>query len=179
LKIGKTVRGIRKGKNLTIKDLAAISGIAPSLISQIENDKANPSLSTLISLAQAMEVHIMSFFGKEESSTNPVVRADKRTMIMERSGARFFSLTNDIVGDIEFLYCVYEKGGKSNQEVYEHKGAEALFVVSGTLEVELSGTRYVLESGDSIAFNSKGPHLARNIYDGVTVVVSVNSPPTF
>ena len=179
MKIGQTVRDIRKNKGKTIKDIAAESGIAPSLISQIENDKANPSLSTLISIAAALNVPIMTFFGGEEKASNPVVRADQRTMISERPGSEFFSLTNDIIGNIEFLYCVYEKGGKSNTGIYSHKGVEALFVLKGKIEVELDGIKYILNEGDSISFNSELAHLARNVYDGESIAVTVNTPPTY
>lgn len=179
MKIGQTVRGIRKNKGKTIKDIAAKSGIAPSLISQIENDKANPSLSTLIAIAGALNVSIMTFFGGEEKASSPVVRADQRTLISERPGSEFFSLTNDIIGNIEFLYCKYEKGGKSNTGVYSHKGAEALIVLKGKLEVELDGIKYILSEGDSISFSSERPHLTRNIYNGESIAITVNTPPTY
>ncbi len=179
MKIGNTVREIRKQKKLTIKDVAATSGIAPSLISQIENDKANPSLSTLIAVATALEVPIMSFFGDNSKSNEPVVRAAERTLIKERPNSEFYSLTNDIIGNFEFLYCVYQKGGQSNTEVYTHKGAEALFLIKGKLEIEIDSRKYILNEGDSIAFDSENPHLARNLSDGESIAITVNTPPTY
>ena len=179
MEIGHIIRDIRKKKNLTIKEISASSGVAQSLISQIENDKANPSLSTLIAIAEALDVPIMTFFGGESKVNSPVVRADERTLIREQPNSEFFALTNDIIGDMEFLYCRYSPGGQSNTHVYTHKGAEALYLLKGTIEVELDGVKYILKEGDSIAFNSERPHLVRNIHDGESVAIAVNTPPTY
>ena len=71
--IGKNIKKIRLNNNLTLQKLAEESGLTRSLISQIENGKANPSINTLKKLARTLNVSIGSFFN-EDDDHNIVVK---------------------------------------------------------------------------------------------------------
>lgn len=58
MKIEFYVREIRKKRRMTIEELSAISGVSRSAIILIENGKADPKLSTVISLAKALRVEV-------------------------------------------------------------------------------------------------------------------------
>ena len=64
--VGQRICSIRKEKGLTIKDVSLMSKIAPGRISQIENDKANPSLNTLTAIATALDINISRLFEEEK-----------------------------------------------------------------------------------------------------------------
>ena len=52
IQIGKKVSAYRRQHNMTIKDFSEISGVSTALLSQIERDIANPSLSVLSAIAR-------------------------------------------------------------------------------------------------------------------------------
>lgn len=60
--IGAKLQELRQNQNLTLRALAAKVDVSPSMLSQIENGKANPSVVTLLNLAVALNVPIQEFF---------------------------------------------------------------------------------------------------------------------
>ncbi|HMN60745.1 MAG TPA: helix-turn-helix transcriptional regulator, partial [Anaerolinea sp.] len=56
--LGRTVQRLRKAYNLSLSDLSEQSGVAKSIISQIERNETNPTLSTIWRLSQALDVSI-------------------------------------------------------------------------------------------------------------------------
>ncbi len=181
MEIGSRISKIRKDKKLTLKDVAVMSGVTPSLISQIENDKANPSIATLMALAKAYDVNVVDFFNSEVKEEHGVViRSSERTLIRKGSNVNYYLLTTELFDEMEFLYCVYEKGGCSSElpEAHSH-GHEAGFVLSGKLKVEIEEEVYVLNDGDSISFDSTKKHKISNLMDGTTLAVWVDSPAIF
>ena len=55
--IGERLREAGARQGLTVREIAARIGVSPSLISQIERDKVNPSVSTLWALVTVLGLH--------------------------------------------------------------------------------------------------------------------------
>ena len=164
---------------MTIKQVAAEADVTSSLLSQIEKNKANPSINSLMGIAKALGVPIGSFFDDYEQIDNPVIRAGERKFLKTQSGITFYLLTPQLKNHrIGFIYNIFEKGG-STGEMYTHEGEECGFVLEGKLEVVSEGKTYILETGDSIILDSTRPHKCTNINDGRTLVIWANSPPTW
>src|ERR1700736_5785660 len=56
--LGKTVQRLRKAYNLSLSELSGQSGVAKSIISQIERNETNPTLATIWRLSQALDFSI-------------------------------------------------------------------------------------------------------------------------
>src|ERR1700733_6137570 len=56
--LGRTVQRLRRGYNLSLSELSEQSGVAKSIISQIERNETNPTLATIWRLPQALDVSI-------------------------------------------------------------------------------------------------------------------------
>ena len=70
--IGTKLRTARRQQALSLRELAARAEVSPSLLSQIENGKTNPSVLTLHNVATALDVPITYFFpNPEENGTQP------------------------------------------------------------------------------------------------------------
>lgn len=183
--LGDIIKKIRMEKQLTIKEVAARASVTSSLLSQIENNKANPSINSLMAVAKALNVPIGSFFNgiDEEPAYDPVVRADERKVLKTQSGVTFYLLTPKLKNHaLEFIYNVFEKGGATGGAdggLYTHDGEECGFVLEGRLEVMYEDKTYVLEAGDSIVLDSTKPHKLTNIYDGRTIAIWVDTPPSW
>ncbi len=61
--IGDTIRGIRKDKELTLKQMSRRTGLSISLLSQIERAESSPSISSLYKIAIALDTRIQDLFG--------------------------------------------------------------------------------------------------------------------
>lgn len=60
--IGRELRTARKARNLSLRQLASIAEVSPSLLSQIENSRVNPSVATLYTIAAALSLPPSYFF---------------------------------------------------------------------------------------------------------------------
>src|SRR4029079_15402142 len=110
----------REAAGLTVRGLAARIGVSPSLISQIERDRATPAVGTLWSLAKEPEIPIGELFNdplaaasKRTDSPSPVQSHETRKAITLAGGVRWERLTTDPDDDIDFLYVVYPVGAES------------------------------------------------------------------
>lgn len=79
LNIGEKLREARKSKDISLRQLAARADVSPSLLSQIENGRANPSVMTLYSVASALAIPITFFFSDSETELQEtlLIRSDK------------------------------------------------------------------------------------------------------
>ncbi len=177
--LGDRMRAIRKKKNLTLKDVARMTDLTESLISQIENRKANPSVATLVAISRVLDVPIGAFFDDEDMVGGPVIRKSERSVVHTASGITYYLMNRELQeSPIEVLWAEYEQGS-STGKLITHEGLECGVVLSGKLEVETEREKYILNAGDSITLESTRPHMITNIWDGPTTAIWINSPPTF
>lgn len=178
--LGQRIRHIRTRQNLTLKDVASITNLTESLISQIETGKANPSIGSLIAISKALNVGIVSFFDDQKKKIpNPVIRQNERSVVHTKSGITYYLLVPE--GDeipLEVLYVEYEKGS-STEVLNTHEGFECGFILEGKLEVQIGESRYILNRGDTITYKSTDAHLITNRSQGKTIAIWINSPASF
>jgi transcriptional regulator with XRE-family HTH domain len=171
--IGEHLRARRHELGLSLRDLADRLGVSPSLISQIERGRANPSVSTLYQLVGELDVSLDELLFEDRrgpaaaSSGGPIQRANERHRIRLASGVIWERLTTVSEPGVEFLYVIYEVGGASSPEdAYQrHSGHEWGYVLSGTLQVTVGFRQYLLEAGDSLSLDSTTPHRLANVGD--------------
>lgn len=177
-KLGSKIRDTRKAKNLTLKDVARMADLTESLISQIENGKANPSISSLVSISRVLGVPVGTFFEPHSHAHDPVIRTTDRSVVHTANGITYQLMSRD-VGDcpMEVLWAEYEPGAFT--PAIAHEGMECGVVLKGKLEVAVDGQKYVLNGGDSITFESNKPHVLTNLSDRLTTAIWINSPPSF
>jgi transcriptional regulator with XRE-family HTH domain len=170
-KVGVRLRRERERRGISLRELARRVGVSPSLVSQIELDRVNPSVSTLYALVTELGMTMSDVFGDGGPSGPHVVtarpegpglvaRRETRRAINLASGVRWERLTPQNDPDVEFLYVVYPVGAESCPEdaLVTHGGREYGYVSSGTLGVRVGFDEYELGPGASIAFDSSSPH---------------------
>ncbi|SDI31011.1 Helix-turn-helix [Sinosporangium album] len=102
-------------------------------------------------------------------------RGSTRRTIDLASGVRWERLTPQADGRVDFLEVVYAPFGRSTESrtLIRHEGREYLLVLEGRLHADIGFETYVLEPGDSLAFDPSAPHQYRNMTDQPVRVVSV------
>lgn len=178
--VGANIRHFRILKGLKARDLAERVGCSESMISKIENGKAQPSLTTLHRIVHSMNITVTALFDTRPADRGVVTRdADRPSYRIDRAGSTLERLVPANEGHLlEGNLHVLAPGGGS-EGMLSHEGEEAGFVVEGELELTVDGTKYRLSAGDSFVFRSELPHSYRNPCRRVTRVVWVSTPPTF
>jgi transcriptional regulator with XRE-family HTH domain len=184
--VGANLRAHRKRLGLSAKSLARAVGVSPSLISQIENGKANPSVGTLYAIVNVLGLSLDAVFqegdaaettsgGNEAAkhSGGPILRSKDRLVVNLASGVRWERLTPTADPEVDFLYVVYAVGGASSpaDEPMRHAGREYGLLLSGRLGAMVGAETYELEPGDSIVLDSTDPHRFWTIGEEPSVVV--------
>jgi transcriptional regulator with XRE-family HTH domain len=190
--LGARLRTERERSGLTLRELARRLEVSPSLVSQIETGKSQPSVRTLYAIVTELGISLDELFAPADGPTDRagitlrpagesgqpdrygrVQRSDDRDVIDLGSGVRWERLTTWNDRDIEFLYAIYEPGGSSSPDgsLMRHNGREFGVVLAGELGVKVGFEDYVLRAGDSIAFDSSVPHRLHN--DGAEVVSAI------
>ena len=183
--LGQRLRTERDRLGLSVRELSRRLDVSPSLVSQIETGKIQPSVRTLYAMVSELGVSLDELFGahdapqslpqepteRVDSPVSPVTplaervqRADSRQVIELESGVRWERLITWNDGDIDFLYAIYHPGGASapDGKLVRHNGREFGIVIKGHLGVTVGFENYVLEPGDSISFESTTPHRLHN-----------------
>jgi len=195
--IGPRIRAERERRNVTIRALARVIGVSPSLISQIETGKSQPSVSSLYSITSALALSLEDLFDASDAdalatapaaarATNlrylgtnrakaigPHVPPDDRELLTLDSGVTWERLGQVPHHHVDFLLVTYPPGSASSLDgrLMRHSGTEYGYLISGELELNLGFDKYMLVAGDSVSFESTKPHGYRN--DGRVPAVGV------
>ena len=169
--IGPRLRAQREQLGLSLREIARRIGVSASLISQIERDKVNPSVSTLYALVRELRLTMGDLFADEEPLVAPISHAgapeshfvvpfDRRAVINLDSGVRWERLTSTSDASVEFLRLTYDVGSESCPEdsLMRHSGKEYGYILSGRLGVQIGFDRFDLGPGDAISFDGSAPH---------------------
>jgi transcriptional regulator with XRE-family HTH domain len=174
--LGARLREAREARNMTLRELARRLGLSPSLISQVETGKSQPSISTLFAIVGELEIPVNEVVWEADPDGrdpgrrsrdadaawphSPVQRANERLSIRLDSGVSWQRLTAHPDHDVDFLLLRYEPGGESTapESLMRHNGKEYGYILSGRLRVTIGFESYELRRGDSISFDCTEPH---------------------
>lgn len=174
----------RQQAGLSLRELGRRIGVSASLLSQIEQGKSEPSVSTLYALVNELGVSLDRLLGRAaaiESATDaavdgstpstrsairygPVVRPAGRARLEMDSGVLWEQLTRGADPNVDNLLVTYGPGGKSSSsgKLMTHSGVEYAYLIEGELTLRLGFESYVVKAGDSLCFDAAMPHMYIN-----------------
>jgi transcriptional regulator with XRE-family HTH domain len=144
--LGPRLKELRQAAGMTLRELARQAEVSPSLVSQIENGKSRPSVSTLYSFAQLLNVPVDELFDVEavdgappraphddrvdETVADPanawrpseyatrisVVHPSHRAHIRMAEGVDWERLAATPERDVNFMKITYAPGATSNPD---------------------------------------------------------------
>jgi transcriptional regulator with XRE-family HTH domain len=161
--IGAQVRALRKRQDMTVAELAGQAGLSAGMLSKVENGAISPSLSTLQSLAAALNVPLTSFFSDFEQRHDVThVKAGEGLTIERRgtkSGHQYQLLGHPFPGDFAYepYYITLTKEAEAYSS-FRHEGMEFIYILEGEVGYRHGHEVYHLTPGDSLFFNANTAH---------------------
>jgi transcriptional regulator with XRE-family HTH domain len=149
------VRRWRHERGLTLSDLATGSGLNLGYLSQIENDKAVPSLDALAGIADALDVPLAWLF-LDHSSPPRVVRAGEREIRTHEDGGRVSDVDARTARDLRILEAEVPPGRSTG--MHAHGGDEHHLVLAGRFRMTQGDHQAELGPGDYLAWDAAIPH---------------------
>ncbi|MEW5869748.1 MAG: cupin domain-containing protein [Chloroflexota bacterium] len=164
LDVGSCLRRLREERNLTIRTLAEISGLAINTLSLIENGKSSPSVSTLQQLALALDVPVTLFFETEAAQQKVAyVKADCRPRASFEHGFIEDLGPGACIRAVEPFMVTLEPNAGSGLSEIVHTGYEFVYCLEGRIAYWIDNCTYLLEAGDSLLFEAHLPHRWQNL----------------
>src|SRR3954470_7505996 len=181
--LGPRLKELRQQAGLSLRELARQADVSPSLVSQIENGKSRPSVSTLYAFARLLNVPVDVLFDAEEHALREplsveagddphdpatawnaseyatrisVIHPSHRAHLRMEEGIDWERLAATPERDVNFMKVTYSPGAGSGRggERQVHEGYEYVYALSGTLHVTVGNEVFVLREGESLGFDS-------------------------
>ena len=186
--LGTRLRRAREQAGESVRGLARRVGVSPSLVSQIELGRVQPSVGTLYAIANLLGLSLDDLFRAGEAAaqdqvrpaaagaaSGPVQHGHDRKALKLASGVCWERLTTKPDEEVEFLNVIYAVGGAScpEESLMRHGGHEYAVIVSGRLGFKIGFEEYELGPGDSISFDAQMPHRLWTIGDEPAVAIWV------
>jgi transcriptional regulator with XRE-family HTH domain len=162
LVVGPCIRELRTKKGLSLRALAKLSNLSTNAISLIERGDNSPTVSSLHSLATALNVPITAFFEQQGDAQVIHLKKNQRPA-SETAGVRMENLGSGLPNQqIEPFLMTIEAGSSSTTGQITHSGEELVYVLKGALACLIGEQEYNLEEGDSLLFLASQPHIYWN-----------------
>jgi len=163
--IGREVRAYRRQKQITVAELAKMTGLSIGMLSKIENGHTSPSLTTLQSLSRALSVPVTSFFRRFEEPRAAVHTKSGEGVEIERAGTRAghqYNLLGHVgsnaSGVIVEPYLITLSGESDVFPMFQHDGIEMLYMLEGEIDYRHGNQVYALKPGDTLFFDADAAH---------------------
>ena len=174
--IGAHLRQLRARRKLSLAQVAQAVGISVGFLSALERSQMSGSVGTLRKLARFYKTNILDFFDASEASGRQVHPAERKVLELG-AGVRMELLAWGNTVMEPHLFRVAPDAGSGDS--YTHEGEEFIYVMRGELKIMLNDEEYHLKPGDSFYFESATPHRWKNPGRKETLVLWINTPPTF
>ena len=184
--VGEKISTLCTDKNISRDELANRSGLSVDQIDLIENSDTIPSLSPLIKIARSLGVRLGTFLDDCEE-LGPVVHKHSDTqkpatfssqLSTANSHLDFFSLAARKTGRHMEPFLIDIKPSSTNEPILSsHEGEEFIFVIKGTIKINYGKEVHVLNSGDSIYYDSIVDHLVSGFNNQAAQIVAVVYTP--
>jgi len=165
--VGSKIKSIRESKSITVEQVAERSGLTVDQIDRIEANKNLPSLAPLIKIARVLGVRLGTFLDDSDQLGPVICRKDEHSdgisfsneTANSHNNLNFFALAQSKTGrHMEPFLIDIDSASKDDYQLSTHEGEEFLFVLEGVIEVAYGKNKYVINSGESIYYDSIVEH---------------------
>lgn len=181
--VGAEVRATRQSLGMTIADLARAASLSSGMLSKIENGQTSPSLTTLQSLAAALNVPVGAFFARyDEKRDASFVKAGQGLAIERRGSAKghlYQLLGHGVRAPMKVEpFLITLDAGSDAFPIFRHAGVEFIYMIEGEVTYRHGDRTYRMEPGDSLFFDAEALHGPAILHRLPAVYLSIIvSPP--
>ncbi|GLZ35119.1 XRE family transcriptional regulator [Lentzea sp. NBRC 105346] len=173
--LGTNIRAVREQRGLSLSELARRSKIAKGTLSQLENGTGNPTIETVFSLSNALDVPVSELLTERTPPDVVLIRAQDVDVLSSNAVDLRLMRRMDIGTTVLEMYEQRVRPG-ATQHSEGHPGKEHVLVTSGRLKVGPPDAPYELGPGDYVCFPGDTPHIYETVDGPVTSVLVLEYP---
>lgn len=180
-RLGERVKKRREALRIGQKQVAEEISASVSMLSQIENGRAFPSILTLKKIAEALDTTVGDLIGEQENlNINPVLLMGNEKFVKKNKfGTSLYLLSNHDQGKQMEPYKIKIKPeGHTEGLLVKHPGQSYCYILKGKVTFHIGHKKYNLKCGDNIYFMSNIEHKIINESDDDAEIIWVVTPTT-
>jgi transcriptional regulator with XRE-family HTH domain len=179
-KLGARIKARRAELGLSLRDVAATTGLSATFLSNLERGIANPTLESLRRVSNTLNTPIL-YMADTLREASPVVHHDQRRSINLSNGHIRYEILTPTLNRKMVLFQARVTAEDGNIVVgpLAEPTEECLVVLEGQLCICLAGQNYMMEAGDSIYFEGRSLESIRVVGEGEASYISAITPPVF
>ena len=165
--IGANIMHYRKINNISLNELSKRSGVSKSMLSQIEQEKTNPTVITVWKIARSLGIAMEELIESKENASIEVLRCNDTPVIYSEDKLCTIKINSPIhmTDNLELYHMRLKPGGKNSSMAHFANAEEFLTVISGQLKITAGSHSSVLNTGDTARYRADQEHCIENIVD--------------
>jgi transcriptional regulator with XRE-family HTH domain len=172
--VGAQVRRLRTDRELTLAQVGELADLNVGYLSQVENDKASPSLETLAAIADVFAVPITWLLVDAAPAPRVVRRHERR--VQTTDGLCLEEVDGGFARGLRIVEAIAPPGTSSG--LMSDAGEEHHLVLEGTIRLRQGDFVTDLGPGDYLVWDGCFPHQAENTGDGPARVLIITPGPS-
>ncbi|MES2739707.1 MAG: XRE family transcriptional regulator [Pseudomonadota bacterium] len=164
--VGATLQRLRLARGLTLEDLSRIAGVSKSMLSQIEREKANPTIAITWRLANALGVGIGELLSSVENEVEAIrlLEAHETPTLPGNHAGYVLRILGpmELAGKYEWYELTLAPGGQLVSQPHDPGTFEHLTLLHGAMEIELAATIKKIKTGATARYRADQQHAIRN-----------------
>lgn len=173
--LGASLEYLRKARGLTQDQLAHIAGIPRTTLSHMESGEGNPSLKTLSKLALALGVPYEELLMAPKPSCLLIHKQDLKKYQRSQGKVNKVKLLPRPIPGLQFERLEFSNYALLVGTPHSKGTREYFTCTKGRISVTVEGDKYVLDTGDVLAFPGDRKHTYQNLggmeSEGISIVV--------
>ncbi len=178
--LARNLKRLRTERGHTLDVLASRAGVSRGMIVQIEQARTNPSVATVVRLADALGVSVARLLDYDESAAVRIVTAEQAVQLWTGAGGGSGTLLNGVEapGPLELWAWLLHPGEGYTSEPHPAGTVEIVRVDSGELTLSHGDRDHTVPAGSTASFDASHPHGYRNAgAEPVRLTMVVSVPP--
>jgi transcriptional regulator with XRE-family HTH domain len=157
--IGKRLRYFRKSRAFSIRLLAEKASLSPNTISLIESNSTSPTVGTLQTIANVLDIPLAAFF-VEPNQEEEIILVNELAQKKEVTpGIKVSVYPRQVLDNrIQVMHFSVEPGGSSGSDPLVHPGDELVLCFEGEIDYIVNERVFKLKREDSLGFKGNLPH---------------------
>ncbi len=164
--VGATLQRLRLARGLTLEDLSRIAGVSKSMLSQIEREKANPTIAITWRLANALGVAIGELLSSVEKDVEAIrlLEAHETPTLPGNHAGYVLRILGpmELAGKYEWYELTLAPGGQLVSQAHDPGTHEHLTLLHGSMEIELAASTKKVKTGATARYPADQQHAIRN-----------------
>ena len=161
--ISENLKNYRETRNLSLDKLSQATGVSKSMLSQIERGNTNPSISTLLKIANGLKVSFTALLKEQKPGLSIVENTQREPVLADGKKYRLYPLFPFESGKrFEIYYVEIDPGAHLVSEGHLDHVSEYIFVQQGELQIGVENHESPVRTDQSITFDASRQHSYSN-----------------